>query len=337
MLTILSRVSLLIATWLLLQPVSRAEEATPQARLVSVQRIWGEAPHSAFTDLLRWRDEWICGFREGQNHVGSQGAIRILHSKDGEQWTSLSQIKHDTYDLRDASLSVTPEGKLMLVAGAAQVLDGKRQTGSLVYFSTDGANWTQPELISEMGRWMWAVTWHDNVAWGVAYPAPKGMNVSSLLNSSDGVHFKPVVEKFLADSKWPTEARIRFGRDGEALCLHRTDSKRNFAFLGAAVPPYTEWKWKELDRFIGGPNLLQLPSGEWVAAGRIHNPKPVTALVKIDRESGHVTPLLELPSGGDTSYPGLVWHEGLLWMSYYSSHEGKTQIYLAKIELPQEK
>jgi len=27
-------------------------------------------------------------------------------------------------------------------------------------------------------------------------------------------------------------------------------------------------------------------------------------------------------------------HEGLLWVSYYSSHEGKTSIYLAKVRLP---
>ena len=40
-----------------------------------------------------------------------------------------------------------------------------------------------------------------------------------------------------------------------------------------------------------------------------------------------------LPKHGDTSYPGFVWHDGLLWMSYYASHEGKTAIYLAKIAL----
>jgi len=46
-----------------------------------------------------------------------------------------------------------------------------------------------------------------------------------------------------------------------------------------------------------------------------------------------LTPLVTLPSGGDTSYPGLVWHDGELWMSYYSSHEGKTSIYLARIAI----
>jgi len=48
------------------------------------------------------------------------------------------------------------------------------------------------------------------------------------------------------------------------------------------------------------------------------------------------TPVLELPSGGDNSYPGMVFNEddGLLWMSYYSGHEGKVSIYLAKIRVP---
>ncbi len=44
-------------------------------------------------------------------------------------------------------------------------------------------------------------------------------------------------------------------------------------------------------------------------------------------------PALTLPSRGDNSNPGLVWNpdDKLLWMSYYSSHEGKTSIYLTKI------
>jgi hypothetical protein len=50
-------------------------------------------------------------------------------------------------------------------------------------------------------------------------------------------------------------------------------------------------------------------------------------------EAGRLTEFLKLPSGGDTSYAGLVWHEDLLWVSYYSSHEGKTAIYLAKVKV----
>jgi len=46
-----------------------------------------------------------------------------------------------------------------------------------------------------------------------------------------------------------------------------------------------------------------------------------------------MTKLLKLPSAGDTSYPGLLWHNDLLYMSYYSTHEGKTSIYIAKIKV----
>ena len=56
---------------------------------------------------------------------------------------------------------------------------------------------------------------------------------------------------------------------------------------------------------------------------------PFTVLVRLTL-TGY-EPVLKLASGGDTSYPGMVWHEGLLWLSYYSSHEGRASIYLAKI------
>ena len=57
------------------------------------------------------------------------------------------------------------------------------------------------------------------------------------------------------------------------------------------------------------------------------------SIVEINRESGQLTELLKLPSGGDCSYPGLVFYQNELWVSYYSSHEGKTAIYLARVAL----
>ena len=66
----------------------------------------------------------------------------------------------------------------------------------------------------------------------------------------------------------------------------------------------------------------------------LHEEHPQTiALVLAHMTRNSYDPVLHLPSGGDCSYPGMVWHDGLLWMSYYSSHEGKTSIYLAKVRL----
>ena len=43
----------------LAQFLPAAEDAVP------VKKIWDRAPHSAFTDLIRFKDRWFCSFREG--------------------------------------------------------------------------------------------------------------------------------------------------------------------------------------------------------------------------------------------------------------------------------
>jgi hypothetical protein len=79
--------------------------------------------------------------------------------------------------------------------------------------------------------------------------------------------------------------------------------------------------------------MILLPSGQLLAGVRLYDQKVRTSLCWIDKETGKLTEALPLPSGGDSSYPGLVWHEDVLWVSYYSSHEGKTSIYLAKVAI----
>ena len=81
---------------------------------------------------------------------------------------------------------------------------------------------------------------------------------------------------------------------------------------------------------LGGPNFIRLPNGELWAGSRNYGDEYRTVLARMTRTT--YEPVLTLPSGGDTSYPGMVWHQGLLWMSYYSSHEGKSSIYLARIQ-----
>src|SRR2546425_12210099 len=90
---------------------------TPQLT-APLTKIWDKAPHNAFTDLLHHRDRWYCVFREGAGHAKGAGVIRILTSKDGNRWESAGVIESDA-DLRDPHVCVTPDGRLMLVGGAA--------------------------------------------------------------------------------------------------------------------------------------------------------------------------------------------------------------------------
>jgi hypothetical protein len=313
------------------------ERPTTAAQIIDVKKIWSEAPHSAFTDLIRWQDRWYCAFREGDNHVGSRGNLRIITSTDGEMWQSAATLEDPEYDLRDANLSIMPDGKLMAVGGAQVAQGTGRKTGTFASYSENGTDWTTPALILPLGRWMWGVTWHDGTAWGVRYGAPDRKGINSLMASHNGRNFRAVVDEMFVEGDYPTEARIRFGQNNHAYCLQRCDGQPNLAYIGTAKPPYHKWKWKCLERYVGGPNLLQLPSGKWIAAGRLLDRKgPRTALLALDVEKGEVTPVLDLPSGGDCSYPGLVWHGDRLWMSYYSSHEDRASIYLAQIEIASE-
>jgi hypothetical protein len=151
--------------------------------------------------------------------------------------------------------------------------------------------------------------------------------------SADGKSYNTLV-KNLYDEGYPNETSVVFSAD-TAFCLLRRDGEMNTGQLGIALPPYTGWEWKDLGIRIGGPHVILLPSGKMLAAVRFYNGnRPVrTSLCHVDRINGSITELLALPSGGDTSYAGQALHEGHLWVSYYSSHEGKTSIYLAKVRI----
>ena len=301
------------------------------AEIIEVRKIWDQAPHNAFTSLVRFRNRWFCSFREGKAHVSPDGAIRIITSANGRDWDSAARLSSANADLRDPKLSITPDRRLMLTTAGAlhQPAEFKHQT--FVWFSRDGHTWTQPQPIGEPNFWLWRVTWHGREAYGVGYDTA-GRNRARLYSSRDGGRFAPLVETFF-DRGFPNEASIIFLKDGTALCLLRRDGDPATAQLGQARPPYRDWAWQDIGVRVGGPNLICLPHGRIVAAVRLYDGKVRTALCWLDAVSGRLTEFLTLPSGGDTSYAGLVWHDGLLWVSYYSSHEGKTSIYLAKVKL----
>ena len=307
-----------------------AEEAA-KLKLIDTKMIWDESPHCAFTDLVRWHDKWYCGFREGRGHAGDRGWIRLLCSEDGENWQSVAKVEDDTLDMRDAALSITPDDKLLVIAGSQQSVDGERSTGTFATYSEDGVTFSKPERIFPQGRWLWRVTWHEGTGYGVTYAAYADYPTTRLVSTDDGLHYH-VLNDSLWSKDWATEARIRFDAEGTAWCLQRVDRDKPTTLLGKSQAPYTDWTWTNLKQRVGGPNFVQLPAGQWIGCGRITaNGKSYTEVFELKLDTGEIIPLVRLPSGGDSSYPGMVVHEGQLWISYYSSHEGSTKIYLSKL------
>jgi hypothetical protein len=307
------------------------EAAAEEQHPVQVRKIWDQAPHNAFTDLIRWKGRWYCVFREGQAHVSPDGALRVLVSRDGESWTSAARITYPDADLRDAKITLTPDKRLMLTGAAALHQPAPYRHQTLAWFSTDGEDWSEGVPVGDPDMWLWRVTWHRGTAYGIGY-GTAGQRLVRLYASRDGKEFRARVET-LFDRDYPNEHSLLFNKDGSCYCLLRRDAGSATGLLGVSRPPYTEWTWKDLGKRIGGPHMVRLPDGRIAAGVRLYDGKVRTALCWLDAEAGTLTEFLPLPSGGDTSYPGMVWYRGRLWVSYYSSHEGKTSIYLAKVRV----
>lgn len=310
-----------------------AADDDPKAVLVDAKLIWNKAPHNAFTDLIRFKDRWFCVFREGRGHVSPDGALRVLTSVDGQKWESAALVTSADSDLRDAKITITPDGRLMLAGAEAVDTPTGKHHQSLVWFSDDGRTWSSGHEVGDLDNWLWRITWHKGHAYGFGYGCGKGDRGLRLYSSPDGTTFNTLIKKVNVEGTYPNESSIVFLPDDTAYCLLRQDGKPNFGSLGTSRPPYTDWDWKSLGVRLGGPDMIQLPDGRFVAVVRLYDAPVRTSVCWLDPESGKLTEALKLPSGGDTSYAGLVWHEGLLWISYYSSHEGKTSIYLARVRI----
>ena len=307
-------------------------------KILNLDCIWEESPHNAFTDLARFQDRWFCVFREGAKHISPDGALRVLSSEDGENWETAHVFSFAGVDMRDAHFATTPDGRLMLAMGEAThnvpTARNPQKLGfrTLASFSGDGRAWSEPHQIGPCDEWLWRVVWHDGIAYSIGYDAG-AEHPPGLYTSRDGIGFEVHVKSF-GPGVVCNESALLFLPDGRAICIMRGEENQKNAQIGTASSPYRDWSWQSLERNFGAPQLLRVPDGRVFTSGRIVEGDHRTALCEVDvsmNAPDALQTLLILPSGGDTSYPGMVWHENKIWLSYYSSHEGKCRIYLAQI------
>ena len=321
-----------LLAWQVSFPQKPVKKEPPKAEIVSLDKVWDRAGHNAFTDLIRYRERWYMTFREATSHVSPDGAIRILSSSDGERWEPFARLTYPVADLRDPKLTVTPDNRLMLTTAGAMHQPSDYKFKSFVWFSRDGRNWSSAEFAGDADVWIWRVQWYQGKALAMGYDTDKEAFLRSYV-SVNGKDFS-VLNPTVLDKDYPNETSIVFLPGDTALCLVRRDGGEKTALLGKSRPPYRGWTWQDLGVRIGGPHMIRLPDGRIVAAVRLYDGKTRTSLCWINAEEGALKEFLTLPSGGDTSYAGLVYYNDLLHVSYYSSHEGRTSIYLAKVKIP---
>jgi hypothetical protein len=295
------------------------------ATLISTTKIWSQAPYNSFTDLEFFKGQYYCTFREATQHTvppaGTQGGqIRVLRSTDLTTWTSVALMDFGiNNDLRDPKLSVTPDNRLLLIAGDSPQSTGTRQSYS--WSSTNGTTWSSPTATVAAGQWLWRVEWNGATGYGISYAS----NSTRLYKTTNGATFSTVVSTLTTGN----EGAMLFRKDGTFLALIRRDPDN--AVLGTSTGNYTGWSFTNTNRFVGGPNMIELPDGRIVVGGRSVDGTTRTSLMFLDPTTATLSEFMTLPSGGDTSYPGFVWNNNKLYVSYYSSHEGKASIYLSQV------
>ena len=342
MITIIKRVKILsVLTFLSCYTVVLLAQTQ---NIYSVTKIWDSAPHSAFTDLIEFKGRFYCAFREGTDHIpekdgSGDGEIRIIVSDDGVAWKSSALLTKKGFDLRDAKLSVTPDGRLMvLMVGSIYdkaILKGR--IPHVAFSDKKGENFSDPQPLvidpdirSDMD-WLWRVTWYKKTGYGVIYQYNRNNEwLVYLVTTTDGIHYQ-LITKLEITGK-PNEATVDFIKSGEMRILMRREGEDRNGWLGYSRSPYKDWQWTDLGIPLGGPHIIILPNGKTIIGSRsFRENKPYTSLFGLDNNDKAVH-LLEFPSGNDTSYPGFVLKGKELWVSYYSGHEGRTSIYLAKLK-----
>ena len=310
----------------------------------TVKKIWDKAPHNAFTDLIRFEGKFYCTFREANFHVikttADCGKIRVLISKDGEDWNSFALIEKKGYDLRDPSMSITPEGKLMLLM-AGSLYDGVKIASvncQVSFFDQTMNSFSVPKPVKYDKKvnsdlnWLWRITWFKGKAYGVVYQLDKGtgQSIIYLVESKDGINYSLVTPLEVEGS--PNETAINISPEGKLALLVRREGESEDGMYGESSFPFKKWNWVHTGFKLGGPKFIFAPGGEMLIGTRTFSKKGewLTGLLVSD-STGKFRQIYEFPSKGDCSYPGMLIFNDILYFSYYSSHQGKPSIYLAQI------
>lgn len=309
-------------------------------QLLSVERLYGDGTHNAFTDLLKWHEHYYVCFRTSENHgIEPPGDILVLRSRDLATWEPCGRLS-TAGDDRDPKL-VDMDDRLAVIFGTWYSRWTERSIAnepcdliSHVCFSRDGTSWSSPRQMWGPNYWLWRVFKDTEGYLCPAYHFPSrvmspGSRSVHLLRSHD-----------LLDWQFVTVMRAGYNCGEPALfrpddrtlrCVLRATEPDNHSWLGRSEAPYMEWDWTDLGVMIHAPVVLKA-GNRWIVAGRSQPQDLPPGTVPADSghhtsvwaldDEGKVEHLLTVPSAGDCSYCGLAMGpEGEVLMSYYSQHE----------------
>ncbi len=317
----------------------------PAIRIDSIRTVRQDANHNAFTDLCRYHGRFYLAFRsclDGHTFAGTSRIV-VLSSDDGHDWSEVFTFGVQDRDSRDPQFLCFKES-LFVYSGTWLMPDsGPLSLNDNVGYGAwtdDGVNWSGPHILEgTYGHFIWRAAAHGDLAYlcarrrrsfqaGIETEKEPESIEAAMLESTDGRVWQ---FRTLFTEDFGCETAFLFEADGSVLGIAREDAGQRARVL-RSTPPYEAWSRVFLDRNVGGPVLARWGDQLLVSGRKRSDDGAKTALYWLLEDQLHEA--AELPSGGDCSYPGFVeLDDGRGLLSYYSSHEGSTSIYLAELSL----
>ncbi len=306
------------------------EPARPPVQPREVRKIHADGKHNAFTALIRYREQLWLAFRSGKDHNSSDGDLVVLRSPDGRVWKEAFRLDAAPDD-RDP--------QFLIVGSKLFLYDPAIRGGALATFAVfteDGQSWSKPQPVYEPLYILWKPVAFQGKFYAAAH---KRDNTSvgkkrdvHLIVSENGLGWKKI--STIRAGNWESETTLHFAPNGHLTAFLRQKYGSPQAQVLEADPPYTEWRARPADVGHFSCHCVHTFRGVTYLISRTIDPKTrKTGTMIYTFADGKLRPYCELPAGGDCSYAEAVEVGNDMLVSYYSSHEGTTNIYLAVVPL----
>ncbi|MBM83156.1 MAG: hypothetical protein CMJ78_21550 [Planctomycetaceae bacterium] len=344
---------LLLSSFFVTMITTNCRAGSPAVQVSNIRRVFHNGEHNAFTDLVKFQGRYYLTFRScpDGHMVHPTATVIVLVSDDFKQWKQVHRFGVPLRDTRDPHFLVFKENLFVYTgtwySGKTTLPPADWDLNQHLGFAAwtgDGAKWHSPIMLDgTFGHYIWRAAVHNDKVYlcgrrKIGFEIKErgeGRQVESLmLESDDGLIFRKraVFQEIEGD-----ETAFLFDPDGSITAIGRRGSK-TAQFLHSK-PPYKKWDRRDLGRFVGGP-LLTRWDGRLLVGGRKFTPEKRARTSMCWLVDGKLKEFAELPSGGDTSYPGFIeLSPTKAVMSWYSSHEkdatGRaiTAIYMADLEI----
>ncbi len=294
--------------------------------------------HNSNTDMIYWGKTGMIYMIHDRRpfHLGSTKARLILwNSTDAHAWNYVRSFSVEGNDIRDPKFVVIGDRLFMYALINSGVIATPYQT--IFTYTEDGVNWQPFQNISHEGWLFWRPKTNDNLTWYVpAYWYEHGK--SALFNTTDGGNWTHMADIWVGEGN--DETAIEFLPDGRMICTARLEGKADnilgnanaSTLIATSSYPYTDWTSYVKSRVtrLDGPVLFTYDNKTFAVARYQVGPRSFftelggifsrkrTSIYFVNESTG-LTHLTDLPSGGDTSYAGIVINGTEAFISYYTS------------------